>query len=304
MTPVRTVGVVARRRYPELSAVLERVSRAAEERELEVRFEKEVLDLAPEGALALRLGDGGSADPEDAPIDALLTLGGDGTLLRGARLVAGFGIPVLGINLGHLGFLAAAGEHEIEPALDHLVQGDVVLDRRFTLEATIVHGDGSRGEEFLALNDFVVHKAGVARVAELDLVVGEGSRSDEIGSFSGDGVVVSTPTGSTAYSLSAGGPIIVPTVDCIVVTPICPHTLAFRPLVIPAGESVTVRSLEPTEDLVLTVDGKLARELSVGDSVIVARGDVQIPLVRFPDQSFFSTLRRKLNWAARHREEG
>ncbi|NIP58265.1 MAG: hypothetical protein GWM92_08360 [Gemmatimonadetes bacterium] len=142
----------------------------------------------------------------------------------------------------------------------------------------------------------------MARVTRLDLFVGEGKAEEEIGAFSGDGVVLATPTGSTAYSLSAGGPLIVPTVECIVVTPIAPHTLAVRPLVIPSGEVVTVRGLEreeSEESLVLTVDGQVGRRLANGDEVRVRRSPVAVSLVRLPEQSFFSTLRRKLNWALR-----
>lgn len=292
---IRRLGLVAQERYRTLEETLRRLERRAGELELELRYDAELLEAAPEGAEPIDLAAEG--------LDLLVTLGGDGTLLRGARTVAGSGIPVMGINLGHLGFLAAASADEVEAALERLVAGQFLLDPRVTLRARIVHADGTEGERFLALNDFVVHKAGAARVVRLDLSVGEGPYSDEIGSFAGDGVILATPTGSTAYSLAAGGPIIVPTVECMVVTPICPHTLAFRPLVIPAGEQVTVRAKDREEDLALTVDGKVALELAGGDSVLVSRSDVVVPLVRFPGQSYFSTLRRKLNWAIRPAEE-
>jgi NAD+ kinase len=145
----------------------------------------------------------------------------------------------------------------------------------------------------------VVHKGGVARVTRLDLLVGTDGNEDEIGSFSGDGVIVATPTGSTAYSLSADGPIIDPSMECIVVTPICPHTLAVRPLVVPAEDRITIRAQKRSETLFLTVDGQVGRELSAADTVVVQRGDARIRLIRFPGQTFFSTLRRKLNWAVR-----
>lgn len=292
---IRRVGVVGEHRYADLSGVVARIEEVAEARGLELHYEESIREIGSAEAEPL--------DLDAEPVDLLLTLGGDGTLLRGARLVAGMNVPVVGINLGHLGFLAAASEDEVGAALERLVEGNFTLDPRFTLDATILHADGTHGETMTALNDVVVHNAGVARVVRLDLVVKQGSVTDEIGSFAGDGVILATPTGSTAYSLAAGGPIIVPTVDCMVVTPISPHTLAFRPLVIPATDRVTVRSLEPTEELVLTVDGKFSRSLADGDSVMVSRGDVQIPLVRFAGQSFFATLRRKLNWAVRTGEQ-
>ena len=166
------------------------------------------------------------------------------------------------------------------------------------LEASVRHADGTESRRFLALNDFVIHKGGVARVTRLSLSVGLSNGHDEIGSFSGDGVILSTPTGSTAYSLSAGGPIVVPEVACIIVTPICPHSLGLRPLVIPAEDSVEVTPLDRTAELVLTVDGQFGVDLGAGDSIRVKRGDITVQLVRFPGQTFFSTLRRKLNWGA------
>lgn len=285
------VGVVGQPRYAELEEVMGRLWRFAEDRGVELRCERELADLGPGGPPFL--------EPRTETPDLLLTLGGDGTLLRGARMVAGLDVPVLGINLGHLGFLTAVAEDEIDESLDRVFAGEYVLDHRFTLEAVVIHADGSPGERLVALNDFVVHQRGVARMTRLDLFVGRDDRQEEIGSFSGDGVILATPTGSTAYSLSAGGPLIVPTVDCIVVTPIAPHTLAVRPLVIPAGEEVRIRGLESSETLVLTVDGQVGQELEPDAEVRVRRSDIRIPLVRLPDQSFFSTLRRKLNWAVR-----
>ncbi len=291
----RRIGVVAKSRHEELDVILDRLHDFARGRDVELRFEA-ALD-----------GPGSERPPLDLdgdPVDLLLTLGGDGTLLRGARMVAGRDVPVLGINLGRLGFLTSVAGEDFEASLARIFDGHYEVDRRFTLEARVVHADGREGESFLALNDFAVHQAGVARVTRLDLFVGRGPDREEIGSFSGDGVVLATPTGSTAYSLSAGGPIIVPSVECIVVTPIAPHTLAVRPLVIPAAEQVTVRGLERSESLVLTVDGQVGRELAAGDEVRVRRSDVQIALVRLPGQSFFATLRRKLNWAARSGNRG
>lgn len=235
--------------------------------------------------------------PGRDPVDGLLTLGGDGTLLRGARLAAELEVPVLGMNLGHLGFLTSVGAGELEEALAALVTGGFEGDPRMTLLTRVIHADGSYGAAFLAVNDVVVHTAGVARVARLGLTVGSDGAEEEVGSFSGDGVIVATPTGSTAYSLSAGGPIITPEVQCVVVTPICPHTLAVRPLVVPADRPVTVHAVARAEELVVTVDGQVGQELSAGDRVVVSRGPRDVMLLRPPGYTFFSTLRRKLNWA-------
>jgi NAD+ kinase len=283
--------VIARERHQRMKGLLEHVRKAARDRRMEVRFEQAIADYAT---------DGSALDLQSEPVDMILSLGGDGTLLRAARTVIGHGVPLLGVNLGDLGFLTSAGEDEVDEALDRLAQGDYFLDVRATLKASVLDEEGNALDVHLALNDFVVHKAEVAaRVTRLDLYVEGGVRREEIGSFTGDGVILASPTGSTAYSLSAGGPIVHPHMECLVVTPICSHTLAVRPLVVPVSRKVTVRAADPDQDLILTVDGQEMRRLGAGEAVRVEKGDQQVQLVRFRGQSFFSTLRRKLNWAVR-----
>ena len=288
---IRRIGVLGRSHHPDMPGCVQRLARFADDRGLRLCFEKHLLADAPEGATAL--------DLDDEALDFLIAFGGDGTLLRAGRMAAGKEIPVLGINIGHLGFLTALPHPEMEDRLGRVLEGEHVLDRRFMVEARVIDADGSKGDLVLAWNDFVIHKSGVARVTRMGLRVREGEDWQEVGSFSGDGLIVSTPTGSTAYSLSAGGPIVVPSVDCLIVTPICPHTLAVRPLVIPGGQVLAVSPLERADDLVLTADGQVAYAFDVGAEVHVTRSDVEIPLVRFSDQNFFGTLQRKLNWAAR-----
>ena len=306
---LRRIGVVGRPEHEHVPGCVERLARFAEENELALSLEEHLREWAPESA--------GRMDLDADPVDLLIALGGDGTLLRAGRSVAGRDIPVLGVNLGHLGFLTALPQAELEGHLALVLKGDYVLDRRSTLEARIIQADGSRGELLFAWNDFVIHKRGVARVTRLDLRVQdsatEGTRGadgangedgedgvwQDMGSFSGDGLIVATPTGSTAYSLSAGGPIVVPLVDCLIVTPICPHTLAMRPLVIPATQRVAVSPIERTKDLVVTADGQVAHEFETGAEIRIGRSKIEIPLVRFAGQNFFGTLQRKLNWAAR-----
>lgn len=285
---MRRIGVFGQVRYGALENVIARIEAVSREHGLSLSYDPGILELAPRGAAPL--------DLETAGIDLLMTLGGDGTLLQGARMVAAAGVPVLGVNLGFLGFLTAVADDEVETSLRRIVAGDYVLDSRFTLEAAIVHADGSADRQtHLALNDVVLHKGGVARVVRMAIWVGEGR--EEVGSFAADGVIISTPTGSTAYSMAAGGPIVVPSVDCVAITAICPHTLAVRPLVVPADEVVAVQSVTPTRELYLTVDGQEGVPLEPGDRVVVRKGNAVVHLVRFPGQTFFSTLRRKLNWA-------
>ncbi len=286
---IRRVGVVSRQLAPGVREVLERVHAFAV---------KHGLELVPEDAVAV----GPLADLDRLPasgegVDLLLTLGGDGTLLRGVRRVARHAVPVLGVNLGRLGFLTSISPPDLERLLGQLLAGEAVLDPRFTLSGRIVHADGSEGHRLWALNDLVLHKGGVARVVRLDLRVGGEEAHEEVGSFSGDGVIVATPTGSTAYSLSAGGPIIVPTMECIVVTPISPHTMAMRPLVLPDHVDLTIRAVDPWEELVVTADGQVGFPLEAGDRVVVEKGREKVLLVRFPGQTYFDTLRRVLNWA-------
>ncbi len=288
---IKRIGVLGRSAHEDVPGCVHRLAQFAAQHHLAVCYEEHLLPDAPEGATAL--------DLDDDAVDFLIAFGGDGTLLRAGRMAAGRDIPVLGINVGHLGFLTALPHLEMEDRLGRILDGEYVLDRRFMVQARLIHDDGSQGDLLLAWNDFVIHKRGVARVTRLGLRVSEGGNSQEVGSFSGDGLIVSTPTGSTAYSLSAGGPIVVPSVDCLIVTPICPHTLAVRPLVLPGSQVLEVSPLEHTDDLVLTADGQVAYELDMGVEVQITRSQVEIPLVRFSDQNFFGTLQAKLNWAAR-----
>jgi NAD+ kinase len=286
VAPFRRIGVVAQPEYQELPHTLRILSAFAQ---------REGLELFAEHALSDLLPDAGDFVP--GRIDLLITLGGDGTLLRGARLVAPHHTPVLGINLGHLGFLTSIAPAELPRALADLLAGEYWLDTRYTLQASVVNAQGRAGASYIALNDAVLHKGGFARVIRLAVHIGR--EGEEVGAYSADGIIIATPTGSTAYSLSAGGPIVVPTVDCILATPICPHTLAVRPLVVPSSSVLTVEVLSPSEELILTVDGQEGEALSPGDRLLVRRGEATVPLVRFAGQSFFPTLRNKLHWGIR-----
>lgn len=283
----RRIGVLGHQRYPSLEPTLQALGKFAKEHTLELFAERELLPSLP-GANALI--------PDE--IDLLLTLGGDGTLLRGARLVSRLHTPILGVNLGYLGFLTSIAPAELEGSLTRLLAGEYWLDVRFTLDAFVVGKDGLPGPTYVALNDAVLHKGGVARVIRLAVFIGKDR--EEIGSYSADGIILATPTGSTAYSLSANGAIVVPTVECIVATPICPHSLVLRPLVLPADEEIVVEVRPPANELMLTVDGQDGEPVKAGDQVIVRRGEATVPLVRFPGQSFFATLRRKLHWGLEH----
>lgn len=291
---MRSVGVVARDAGPGTADLLVRLRTACRALGLELFVEPRLSELAPKGVPVFSVGAG------PAELDLVLSLGGDGTLLRAARLTMNRAVPLLGINLGNLGFLTAAGGRELEWALDRVVAGGYELESRFTLGVEFFGTeDGESSPRLHALNDVVVHKAGAARVARLALEVGVEGRMEEVGSFSGDGVIVATPTGSTAYNLSAGGPIVEPTMECFTITPICPFTLAMRPLVVPSTRTVVIHSLDQEPGLVVTVDGHDARALRSGQGVRVMRGAAPLQLVRFPERTYFGTLRRKLKWAVK-----
>jgi len=283
-SPFHRIGVVGQSRYGDLAGTVETVARFADAHHLQLFAEEPLHSLLP-----------GVPVFDPAGIDLLLTLGGDGTLLRGARMVAPFHTPVLGINLGHLGFLTSVGPEELDASLARVLAGDYWLDVRMTLEAAVATAGGARGPAYVCLNDAVLHKGGVARSIRLAIrVAGE---DEPVATYAADGIILSTPTGSTAYSLSAGAAIVVPSVECILATAICPHTLAVRPLIVPASTVLTVEAISPADVLMLTVDGQDGESLEPGDRLVVRRGQAAVPLVRFPGQSFFTTLRRKLHWS-------
>lgn len=276
------VGVVGNPRYAGLAAVLPEVAGYAQKLGIQLLSEPALEPYWPSHPPPIGT----------APLDAMLTLGGDGTLLRGARLLQGAPVPVLGVNLGRVGFLTATGKDQIEQALDRLKHQNYVTERRRTLQAAIVSARGESSELPVALNDVAIHKGGVARLIRLNVRVD----GEDVGNYSSDGLIIATPTGSTAYSLSAGGPIIVPDVEALVITPICAHTLAVRPLVIPSDARITVAPIRPwAEDLLISVDGQQAMMLGSDDRVELRRGDAPVLLVRF-QADYFARMRASLRW--------
>jgi NAD+ kinase len=275
------LGVVGHHGYAGLPSVLRTLTEAAPKFGIEPYFEKDLLPLAP-GAKPLE---------KPASIDALLTLGGDGTLLRGARLIASHQVPILGVNMGRLGFLTCCAGDQLVDALDHLSRKQYTAEQRMGLVASIDR-TGAVRESWIALNDVVVHKGGVARIASLKV----GVNNEPIATYAADGVVISTPTGSTAYSLSAGGPVVFPTLESILVTPVSPHTLAIRPLLLPAESEVTVQREDGSAEILVTVDGQVGTTFGMGETLRVHKASRPILIIRFPGTSFFSTLRKKLGW--------
>jgi NAD+ kinase len=278
--PIR-LGVVGHPGYAGLSGALQTLHKLAPGLKLDLRLEPNL----PHGPNDKRLD-----SPDD--LDALLTLGGDGTLLRGARLLGGNEVPILGVNMGRLGFLTCCPADQLETSLMRFARGDYTVESRMSLRVAVLESGRRERVSWLALNDVVIHKGGFARVVALRVCADD----ELIASYSADGVVISTPTGSTAYSLSAGGPVVVPTLETLIVTPVSPHTLAIRPVVLPATARVTVQAEGGPEELMITVDGQSGTPFMSGETLSVNRADSAIRIVRFPGSSFFATLREKLGW--------
>lgn len=277
------VGVVGNPRYRDLEAVLREIAREAPARGITLLTEPRLE----------RFWENPVPHLEQAPLDALITFGGDGTLLRGARLLCGREVPILGVNLGRVGFLTTGTRESLGPALDAIVSGDYTTERRQVLAATVRAADGRVRGSQQALNDVVVHKGGVARVVRVHVFID----GENVGPYSVDGIIVATPTGSTAYSLSAGGPIVVPGVEALVVTPICAHSLSIRPVVVKATSEIVVEPVaEWADDLLVSFDGQTGTTLAVGDKVEVRRAENRICLVRLGQDGWFNRMRQKLHW--------
>jgi NAD+ kinase len=276
------LGVVGHLGYPGLPAVLRTLGELAPALGLELWYEGGLHDLA----------DGGCRLEDPSHLDALLTLGGDGTLLRGARVISPHAVPILGVNLGRLGFLTCCNADQLTHALMRFARKDYLAESRMALQARVLNSRGVERKQWIALNDVVLHKGGFARVVRLHVM----ANGEPIATYAADGVVLCTPTGSTAYSLSAGGPVVFPTLETIVVTPVSAHTLAIRPVILPSSVEVTLQAEDGPEELLVTVDGQVGTTFAAGETLSVRRAEGGVLIIRFPGTNFFTTLRQKLGW--------
>ena len=238
-------------------------------------------------------------DGEDLPedISLIIALGGDGTVLAASRLAGKSQVPIYAVNLGNFGFLTTSSLGEFTNHFERILAGEFEVEERMMLKADVISPESSV-TAYTALNDLVLHKGALARPIEIDLKVGDYL----VGVFPADGVIISTPTGSTAYSLSAGGPILFPLMNAIAVTPICPHTLAVRPLVVPAEYPISLSEKSGHRDVILTVDGQIIHKVREEDRLLVERASNVTCLVKPFEGSFFSRLREKLKWGERERK--
>ena len=284
---IKVVGIMSKPGIPHASAIVGELLDWLKAKGLRARCDEET-------AAYLGHGDGLPRDEVPEGTQLVIVLGGDGTLLAAARAVAGREIPLFPVNLGGLGFLTAITLDQIYPELERALQGEQrVVPRR------MLHGELVRGGEIVAsyeaLNDVVIAKTQIARMIDLETHVDE----HYVSTFKADGLIVATPTGSTAYSLSAGGPIVFPAVSALCITPVCPHMLTNRPVVVPETSVIRILCLAGDNEAFLTIDGQVGEPLMHNDRLICQRSKNSVHLVRPPKMFFFDVLRQKLKWGER-----
>ncbi len=279
---IKKVAVVAKRVSPEALLAASEVAHWLTRRGIDVDIDEAVAERQGNGAL-------GRFDPT-TEYDLVLVLGGDGTLLSVAREDA-VQSPLLGVNLGYLGFLTDVRRNELYPALMEVLAGKFDLETRALLDVSLER-KGGEPEIFRVLNDAVINKSALARIIELTLEV-DGKR---VTTYRSDGLIISTPTGSTAYNLSADGPILTPSLPVVVLTPICPHTISMRPIVVSDSSTIVVGLQTGKEEVYLTLDGQEGTKIAAGDRVTIRRSDVEVELVKVTGRTFFDNLRDKLRW--------
>ena len=289
---IETIGLFGNPNKPEIAEAIARVVTRCEAEGIGTAAQSELAGLVPPDT---RLHE---ADDLARHCDLIVSFGGDGTMLRVARSLGDATTPLLGINLGALGYLTDVPLTELDTALDQLFAGDWSVVSRARVRSEVLR-DGRVVQSCTALNDIVVNMGPLPRALNLEVILD----GVTLGRFLGDGMIVSTPTGSTAYNLSAGGPIVHPGVSAMVVNPICPHSLAIRPLLVPLDKTIELGLRDAGQGATLTADGQEAFTLQGGDRVIYRRADRPVPLVKFPSSDFFEAMRRKLQWGAISRRD-
>lgn len=284
---IRAVGIISKPKPEDICPLVPRLLEWLAEHKLRALFDEET-------ATCLGRADGIPRAEIPRQVDLLIVLGGDGTLLAVARLMNERSVPILAVNLGALGFLTEITLDEMYGVLEDVLAGRQQTSRRGMLEAEVQRG-GKAAASYQALNDAVLHKAALARMidyaVEIDGVF--------VSLFRADGLIIATPTGSTAYSLAAGGPIVFPTLNAFLITPICSHMLTNRPLVIPDTARIQIHLKSAQESVYLTVDGQVGMELREGDGVAVRKSERYVELVTSPKRNYFELLRNKLRWGER-----
>jgi NAD+ kinase len=281
-----TVGIISKPNIPHAAEIVCGLLEWLEQHKIRYRFDRQTAEYAKRTDFVSR---------EEVPkgTNLVIVLGGDGTLLAAARVVAGLNVPLLPVNLGQLGFLTAIPASDLYPELERALRGEHRIGRRRMVDCELIR-DGQTIATYSALNDVVVTKSELARMIDLDTYVDD----HFVAAYKADGLIIATPTGSTAYSLSAGGPVIFPSVAAFCITPICPHMLTNRPVIVP--DTSVIHVLSHSDDAVyLTIDGQIGQRMVKGDHVICRASAHVIQLIRPPRMLFFDVLREKLKWGER-----
>ena len=290
MSPIKRVGIVLKPHQPQALKTICDLTLWLGQRGIELAGGPEIERerIQHETGCAVKEVE---SDQLAATVDLVLVLGGDGTMIATARLIGDAEVPVLGVNYGGLGYLTEFRIEELYDALEMILAGNYRLDKRVMLSVELhgVEGDVFRNS---VLNDVVINKSALARIIEIEAYLNK----QYVSSFRADGLIVSTPTGSTAYNLSAGGPIIFPSMNAVVITPICPFTLSNRPLVVPDDALIELLMKTEQEDVVLTLDGQVGHPLKVGDRVVIRKSRTPFNLIQPSNRNYFDVLRDKLRW--------
>ncbi len=287
---MKKIGVVANIKRAYAVEMLERVYLWCEKNQLELTFSQETADFfGSQGSKKIKVR---SVSKEDLwkNSDIILAMGGDGTILTTARAVAEHKTPILGINLGGLGFMTQVKTEDLENALERIKNKDYQIEARMVLQTSF-----GKKNHWYALNEVVIEKGEISRLIDLHI----STEKEFIGSFSADGLIIATPTGSTAYSMSAGGPIVNPKMEAIILSPICPQSLAVRPIVFPAQEVIKVKVETRSEGAIVKVDGQMTGAIKSGAEILIQKALHTINLITFPERSFFEILRQKLHWGVK-----
>jgi len=285
---IKKIGIVSKPKKLELREIVPSLLKWLRERDIEVCIDKETGAIINHAELCL------TRNEMPGKVDLLIVLGGDGTLLATARALHGKPVPILAVNLGGLGFLTVITREELYPTLESMLRGEHHSERRVQLEGSLIRADEVI-TSFLALNDAVLNKGAISRILDFELHV----NGQYVSSYKSDGLIVSTPTGSTAYSLAAGGPITMPSVEAFIVTPICAHTLTHRPLVVPDTASIEIAVTTLREAAYLTVDGQVGIATHSEDRVCLKKADSYVELIQSADKDYFRILQQKLRWGER-----
>jgi NAD+ kinase len=284
---LKKIGIYAKKNHPEAEQITLQICEHLNQHQIEILLED---------SLAESIGQVNGFAGEELPglVDLIIVLGGDGTLISVARQVGHRQVPILGVNLGRLGFLTEITLPELPEMLDRILNGDYVITERMMLDASIQR-EGKEISSYTVLNDVVINKGALARIIDISTSVD----GRHLSTYKADGLIVSTPTGSTGYNLAAGGPIISPEINSLVITPICPHMLTNRPIIVWSKSVIEIQVNFEDDVVFFTADGQVGRKLLAGDLLIVRRSEARTRLINNPNKDYFEILRTKLSWGER-----